>query len=104
MLQHHRDPPLDHAVMRRRMDGCVLAADAMMDEQLHEVRLLVGYIRAVARAKALHDRRYSCCVDFGQETSEDLRDVGLPLQTIRPPQSRLAVGNHHQVSPQRQQM
>ena len=89
------NPLLDHAVIRRGIDGRVLAADTMMAEQLHE--LCLGELGAVVRAKAPHDGRQTLGVDAGQKTREGLRDVGPPLQELRPSQSRVVVDDHHQV-------
>jgi len=92
-LQRHGYPSFDHAVMLRRTNGRVLAADATRVEHRHELRL--DELGAVVRAKALHDGRDTFGVDVGQKTSEGHRDVGLALQEIRPAHPRVVVDDHH---------
>ena len=68
--------------MFRGANGRVLAPNAVVVENRHEHRF--DDLGAVIRAKALHGGRAALGVDVGQETSEDVRDVGLLLQETRP--------------------
>ena len=61
-------------------DRGVLVPNAIVVEHRHE--LWFDEPRAVIRAKALHGGRATLDVDAGHETSEDVRDVGLPLLEI----------------------
>lgn len=71
----HSDPALNHAIMLERTDWRVLAANAVVVEHRHELRL--DELGAVVQMEALHNGRDTLGIDVGQKNSEGLRNVGL---------------------------
>ena len=88
-------PSLGHAVVLRRADVRVLAADSKAIETAQEAR--VDELRAVVRANVPHARRGHMSTDIGQDASKNHRHVRLALQKLWPAQSRVAVHHHHDV-------